>query len=65
MKQLATTHVAQFSILQQPSQRKQLGQFFGVLTGLWVSNDFVGKFHEYLDQLVPSMQKLFSDTPIF
>lgn len=39
---------------------KQLGQFFRVLCGMWVTEEFVGKFDSYLDQLAPQIQHLFS-----
>lgn len=39
---------------------KQLGQFFRVLCGMWVTEDFIDKFSIYLDQLVPQIQHLFS-----
>lgn len=60
LKQLASSHISQFNILQEAAQQKQLGQFFRVLTGLWVSEDFVGEFHTYLGQLSPKIEQLFS-----
>jgi exportin-7 len=63
IRQLVTTHITQFNILQAPRQHKQLGQFFRVLSGLWVTEEFVGEFHEYLDQLVPQIQQIFSIEP--
>ena len=59
-KQLAEVHINQFNILQGPSQMKQLGEFFRVLSGLWVTEDFIDKFSSYLDQLTPQIQHLFS-----
>ena len=41
-KQLAQAHINQFNILQGPQQMKQLGQFFRVLSGMWVTEDFFG-----------------------
>ena len=59
VRQLATSHVSSFQILQAPNQVKQLGHFFKVLTLLWVNEEFVGDFTIYLHQLVPMMNKLF------
>lgn len=39
---------------------KELGQFFKVLTLLWVNEEYVSEFTTYLDQLVPQMNTLFS-----
>lgn len=58
-KQLAEAHINQFNILQGPNQMKQLGQFFRVLCGLWVTEDFISQFSSYLDQLTPQIQHLF------
>lgn len=60
VKQLAQAHVSQFNILQQPSQVKQLGQFFRVLTSLWVTEEFISNFHDYLNQLNPILNDLFA-----
>ena len=30
---------------------------------MWVTEEFVGEFHEYLDQLVPQIQQIFSIEP--
>lgn len=49
VRQLASAHINQFSILQAPAQSKQLGQFFRVLTGLWLSDDYISNFSQYLD----------------
>lgn len=51
VKQLATAHITQFRILQDKKQHKQLSQFYRVLTGLWIRDDFVQDFHLYLSQL--------------
>ena len=59
VRQLATAHITQFQILQAPSQMKELGHFFKVLSLLWVTDDFVGDFTSYLDQLIPTMTRLF------
>ena len=42
---------------------KELCQFFKFLTLLWVNDEFVGDFTNYLDQLVPKMNTLFSMDP--
>ena len=39
---------------------KELGNFFKVLSLLWVTEDYVGDLVSYLDQLVPQMNQLFS-----
>ena len=62
-KQLASAHINQFNILQGPGQMKQLGCFFSVLCGLWVTEEFVMQFPSYLDQLAPQIQHLFSMDP--
>ena len=54
-KQLAEMHINQFNILQGPNQMKQLGQFFRVLCGMWVTEDFIGQYTTYLDQLTPQI----------
>jgi hypothetical protein len=59
VRQLASAHINQFNILQEPSQSKQLGQFFRVLTGLWLSEDYIANFHMYLEQLTPRFEKVF------
>jgi hypothetical protein len=46
--------------LQQPKQVKQLGTFFKVLTNLWVTEEYLQSFHEYLNQLTPMMEQIFS-----
>lgn len=56
VKQIASAHVTQFRILQDPRQYKQLGQFFRVLTGLWLTEDYIGDFHDYLNQLTGTIQ---------
>lgn len=56
VKQLATAHINQFSILQGASQMKQLGQFFRVLCSLWVTEEFISSFPSYLEQLAPKIQ---------
>ena len=38
---------------------KELGNFFKVLSLLWVTEDYVGELTSYLDQLVPQMNALF------
>ena len=38
---------------------KQLGQFFRVLCGMWVTEEFISSFPSYLDQLTPQIQHLF------
>ena len=41
----------QFNILQNDPNVKHIGQFFKVLTGLWVNEDFVDEFEAYISQL--------------
>lgn len=62
IKEIATTHINQFRILQAPKQAKQLGQFFRVLTNLWLTEDYITHFHDYLNQLNPMMEKVFSQS---
>ena len=49
VRQLVTSHISQFQILQGPSQMKDLGHFFRILSLLWVSEEFVNDFTSYLD----------------
>jgi hypothetical protein len=41
----------QFNILQNDPNLKHLGQFFKILTNLWVHEDFVESFESYISQL--------------
>jgi hypothetical protein len=59
VKEIASAHVTQFRILQEPQQRKQLAQFFKVLTGLWLSEDYISSFYECLNQLSPTLDQVF------
>ena len=59
VRQLVTSHISQFQILQGPSQMKDLGHFFRILSLLWVSEEFVNDFTSYLDQLLPTLNQLF------
>ena len=54
-RSLAEAHINQFNILQGPNQMKQLGQFFRVLCGMWVTEEFIGQFTSYLEQLAPQI----------
>ena len=38
---------------------KELCSFYKILTLLWVSPEFIGDFTKYLDQLIPTMTRLF------
>lgn len=49
IKQLACAHISQFSILQSPKQVKSLGQLYRVLTSLWLTEDYILNFHQYLN----------------
>lgn len=46
MKQLVTSGLSSFQILQEPSQMKKLGQFYKVLMNLWLQEDAVVNFDE-------------------
>lgn len=50
----------QFNILQNDPNLKHLGQFFKVLTSLWVHEDFVEHFETYISQLNRIFQGIFS-----
>ena len=41
-------------------QQKQLGQFFKVLTSLWLTEEFSQQFQDYLNQLNPMISTIFS-----
>lgn len=60
VRQLAESHINQFSILQGDHQQKQLGQFFKVLSSLWLTEEFNPRFQEYLNQLNPLISAIFS-----
>ena len=60
INQIAQSHINHFNILQDPRQVKQLGHFFKVLTGLWLTEDHIVNFHDYLNQLLPTLQQVFS-----
>jgi exportin-7 len=49
----------QFNILQNDPNLKHLGQFFKVLTNLWVHEDFVEGFENYINQLNTIITELF------
>ena len=50
----------QFNILQNDPNLKHLGQFFKVLTSLWVHEDFVENFESYISQMNGIFQGIFS-----
>ena len=51
MKQLVTSGLSNFQILQEPSQMKKLGQFYKVLMNLWLQEDAVVNFDDNISQL--------------
>jgi len=65
MQELATQHVTSFQILQGPMHIKPLGQFYKILTVLWI-NEFSKKesqFRECLQQLEPTLMETIQASP--
>ena len=58
IKQLVSNHMAQFNILQNDTNYKHLGQFFKVLTILWVHEEFIDHFDSYISQLNPIIEEI-------
>ena len=61
IKELIQNHVMQFNILQNDSNLKHIGQFFKILTMLWVHEDFVEDFDQYLAKLNGIIEHIISN----
>ena len=65
MQELATKHVSSFNILQGASHIKSLGQFYKILTVLWI-NQFSrqeSQFRSCLEQLEPTLTQTIQASP--
>lgn len=58
IKQLIQNHVMQFNILQNDPNLKHIGQFFKILTSLWLHEDYVESFENYIAQLSGIIQEV-------
>jgi len=48
IKQLVTNHLMQFNILSSDTNLKHLEKFYKILTNLWLHEDFVEHFEQYI-----------------
>jgi hypothetical protein len=60
VQQLIQNHVMGFNILQNDSNFKHLGQFYKILASLWINEDFIENFDNYISQLNRIIQEIFT-----
>jgi len=60
IQKLIKHHVVQFNILQNDNNLKHLSTFYKILTTLWLNEEYVHDFSQYISQLNSLIQELFS-----
>ncbi|CDW76789.1 importin-n-terminal domain-containing protein [Stylonychia lemnae] len=63
IKQLIQNHVMQFNVLQNDPNQKHIGQFFKILSILWLHEDYIDNFETYISQLNTIITEIFSLDP--
>ena len=59
VKQLLQNHILQFNILGGDPKYKHFCTFFKILTNLWLHEDYIEGFNDYISQLNLFTQEIF------